>query len=497
MGKYSVMIVEDEKQASEHICKIIQRRLLDFQVANIAENGQEALAIIKNEQPDVVVTDIHMPLMNGVELISHITEIYPEVLSIVISGYQDFDSVKGALTNGSLDYVLKPISPAKIEKAFSSLQKKLEKLYEEKQNQLLIQLSRNLPISIKNREKYFPEDSFYLAIKRSGSLPSRFFRTFSVSQVANIDKLMILSGRDDQESIYLIPTKHISYLQFKNLIKEQLHTETFSTIIFRKETFHLTQFYPTLMEMINFLDYTVTIGYSQEREYSSGFSAKFSFPPIQKLLDRAELYLRENRFADFKDDLSMTMREWGEAKRPQLWVENAIRELFRSTLKGSRNSNFDFNYNFMLDNIFQGTETLDELEHKILDLFAGIFRIEYGTFEKFDCPTFFQQVITYLKKHCTDKISMSDLCAIFGISQTHMNMLFKKYAQTTFIKYLLNTRMEKAIDLMKTSENLQIKDIAVLSGFNDQFYFSKLFHKEFGKTPSEYAQNKRLEGKTT
>jgi two-component system response regulator YesN len=143
--------------------------------------------------------------------------------------------------------------------------------------------------------------------------------------------------------------------------------------------------------------------------------------------------------------------------------------------------------------MFQGALTLDVLERKILDLFAHIFQMEYGTFEKFDCPTFFQQVTAYLDKHCTDKTSMSDLCAIFGISQTYLNMLFKKYAQTTFCKYLLNVRMKKALDLMETNTNLQVKDIASLTGFNDQFYFSKLFHKEFGETPSQHTHKKHLE----
>jgi len=109
--KYRTLVVDDEQTALDAVCLILNQFFSQFHIIGTAKNGLEALSFIEVENPDLVFTDIRMPQMSGLELIKHIHINNPDIFTIIISGHQDFDYVHSALVNGSIDYVLKPVSP--------------------------------------------------------------------------------------------------------------------------------------------------------------------------------------------------------------------------------------------------------------------------------------------------------------------------------------------------------------------------------------------------
>ena len=105
---YRVLIAEDEPAAMQHISTIIRIKCPGFEVAGTADNGKTALEMLETLKPDILITDVKMPVMDGITLVKKAGEKYPEILSVIISGYQDFDYAREALRSGCCDYILKP-----------------------------------------------------------------------------------------------------------------------------------------------------------------------------------------------------------------------------------------------------------------------------------------------------------------------------------------------------------------------------------------------------
>ena len=114
---YQVMIVDDEPMAASLIVNIIKRKYSNFDIMGTAYDGEEALELMeKKGEPDVLITDIQMPVMNGLKLVEETKKRYPEVLSVIVSGYQEFEYAKQAIAFGVCDYILKPIVPSEFAK---------------------------------------------------------------------------------------------------------------------------------------------------------------------------------------------------------------------------------------------------------------------------------------------------------------------------------------------------------------------------------------------
>ena len=107
---YKVLIVDDEKNIRMGIANNCAWTEYGIGQVMTACNGQEALQLILNEKPDIVITDIKMPIMDGLELIKKTAELYPDTLFAVLSGYDDFDFARTALKHNAIDYLLKPCS---------------------------------------------------------------------------------------------------------------------------------------------------------------------------------------------------------------------------------------------------------------------------------------------------------------------------------------------------------------------------------------------------
>lgn len=109
---FRVLIVDDEPIIKKSITKLIQMEHSNFKIINTADNGKEALQIAEKELPDLVITDVRMPGMDGIQLIKKLSNLKKKMKVVMISGYDEFDYVQKALRFGAVDYILKPIKPS-------------------------------------------------------------------------------------------------------------------------------------------------------------------------------------------------------------------------------------------------------------------------------------------------------------------------------------------------------------------------------------------------
>ena len=112
MNKYRVMLVDDEEDVIQVIIRKMNWEKLGFTVQGYAHNGLEALEMAEEEQPDVVMTDIKMPFMDGLELSRRLKEQYPTIKIIIFSGFDQFEYAKEAIRLEAEEYILKPIDAA-------------------------------------------------------------------------------------------------------------------------------------------------------------------------------------------------------------------------------------------------------------------------------------------------------------------------------------------------------------------------------------------------
>lgn len=134
MSLYTIMVVDDEEEIRLGIIKKIQWEEYGFKVIGDAENGQEALEKAEKLRPDIVMTDIKMPFMDGLELGRELTKKMPESKIIIFSGSDDFEYAQKAIKINVIEYVLKPINSNELIEILKRLKVKLDKEYDEKIN---------------------------------------------------------------------------------------------------------------------------------------------------------------------------------------------------------------------------------------------------------------------------------------------------------------------------------------------------------------------------
>ena len=126
MEPYRVLLADDEEEIRVGISRKIDWAGLGFQLVGEAENGQEALELAEQLRPDVVLTDIKMPFMDGLALSRIVREELPGIKIIIISGYDDFEYAREAISIGVDQYILKPVTRMSLRKVLQELKEKIE-----------------------------------------------------------------------------------------------------------------------------------------------------------------------------------------------------------------------------------------------------------------------------------------------------------------------------------------------------------------------------------
>lgn len=135
---YSVVVVEDEPLILNNIVKKIDHTNLGFNVIATARNGLKAQEILENLLPNVLVTDIRMPQVDGLELIRHVNEKYPSVRKVIISGYNDFEYARRAIGYNIKDFLLKPVEEAMLSSCLMRIRVELDAEYQSLTERLLV-----------------------------------------------------------------------------------------------------------------------------------------------------------------------------------------------------------------------------------------------------------------------------------------------------------------------------------------------------------------------
>ena len=486
---FRVLVVDDEPSAVEYICNIIRLKCPELQVVATAEDGQQGLEAFTRLKPDLVISDVKMPVMSGLDMVKQIKEMDKGAGVLLVSGYQEFEYVKAALKYGVSDYVLKPMTPANFLSSVTPVLRELnEKVYN--QRKMLVRAM----ILGENQETeqiraYFPEETYFLAVVREKGLPRRFTGAPEIELISEAENTMFVYGRDEREALYICPSKAVSGPGFYRLVEKEAEKKncenSFVTAVVIDHPIPAGELSQSVSRLYKELNSRLSIG--NTRIFSVGAGKELAPGEVYEAetLKSMERSMEKKDYSAFLEQLKAFIERAGQAGYPQLKLERFVRQT-ASELMGM----LDWQ-----DNVFEDEMMFEDAFYEagngaeLCDSLSSIFK-RYWKDDKeavrVDSPEFLETVKSYLKRHLAEEITVSSVCREFGLSQSYLNLIFRKYGMQSFQTYLRTARIEHAKQVMERNPQMFIKDVAMMAGYRDQFYFSRIFRAVTGVSPTEY-----------
>ena len=537
MNLYRIMVVDDEEEIRLGIIKKIDWETNGFVVVGDAENGQDALEKAEKLQPDVIMTDIKMPFMDGLELGKKLSEIMPSTKIIVFSGCDDFEYAHRAIKINVIEYVLKPINSIELVEVLKRLKLQLDHEYNEKRNlaTLYKHYVESLPVireqflvgAIEGRisENQWDEQaekldidfkSSYLSvalIHADGTLISEEENIISIQKDSALISISVKKIVDENMGKYC---KFISFPYSDMVVVIGNFEKKEDILAFIKGINEVCKIY----ERIIGLTISAGIGYA----YNNHSEIRFSYRSAQSALEYRfvlgtgkAIYIE-----DVEPDNSIQLQFDEQEERSMLnaikisseeeiteIIDNLFRkiedlllpfnkyriylmEIMTSILKLVQTYNLDideiFGENF---NCYSYLETFNSI-HDVKDWFTNK-AIKVNSFIKKErinsSMLLVEKAKQYVKENYNDyDISVEKLCAQLHVSPTYFSTIFKRETEMNFVNFLTTVRLEQAVKLLNTTDDKTYM-IADKVGYQEANYFSYVFKRKFGVSPSKYRKN--------
>jgi two-component system, response regulator YesN len=471
---FKVLLVDDEPWALRGIRESFKWEEENFKVIAETTRSLEAFDIIIEERPDVVFTDIRMPVISGIELMQKVRESGLDTEFIVISGFDEFSYAQQALRQGAFDYCLKPLE---IDYAKS----------------LLVKLSHHL--HDKNSSK---EIGIFEAIIEKDINIKEILESYGLGNSKDYYQAVVIIARDpgiNNEILKMLAAMdnveiRIGHNKFLYLINTS--TDIKASIILNETSSNyigisgLSDSPKDALKLYLEADIAAK-GYFVYRE-----CCVFSYK--RKNIDVLNDFVKS--FCTLFDEVKYQELKNLIRDIPDFFRKN---ELFMEDLIYFWNQIVAFvNRKFAKKSIEIGLEFLDHVQlvyqFKNIEAFTDsllsqmTFLIEKtevlqvtGDYANAD----FNKLISYIHEHIHEQLYLRDIAKIFFINPNYCCNLFKKLTNGTFSDYVNKLRIAKAKKLL-TNYELTIEEIAQKVGYNDYYYFIKLFKKQLGVTPTKY-----------
>ncbi|MFP7297097.1 response regulator [Neobacillus niacini] len=518
-----VLIADDEIQIRRGLRLKVDWEEEGFQIEEEASNGKEAFEILQTKDIDVVITDMRMPIMDGVELAKRCHKEFPHVKVIVLSGYSDFEYVRNSLQQGVRDYLLKPVAPDELVEALRKIRKEIE---DEKRKQIEIaQMSRFVHSHLQDLQEQF---ILHLAKEEVLQLPivTERLQQLQLENLANENgkvQFFTVEIRESDDPIRLDELRIPFQLLCKEIAQQQTATYMFTDpsypnmVQFLKvvdtNSLSTDQFVVHVQQTVNKLlklETVIGIGtiVNGLSEYRSGYISSllawsqsqlgsksqildqttasagvFDFSPDYE--KRITNSIENLDFSAFKDNLQKVF-EGSKGRSVMSFSFAANQVLF---MLGSLAKKYDVETKDIQNTIWNCQQNIWKLysQHKVkedLTQLASLI-IEKVRLARFSNKKLIDSIRHYLDQHYASEISLTTLSTLFHINSAHLSETFKHHVGQNFSDYLVTLRMEKAKQLLKDKQ-LKIIDVSNLVGFSNSGYFSTVFKKHFGQTPVEF-----------
>ena len=498
----SVLFVDDEY----YICKNICSRIKKLNIESVTEvracySGEEAIEICKHYKPQIVITDMKMEEMSGIELIQKLKQSLFPVRFIVLSGYDDYQFVRTAFQEGASDYLLKPILTEQLDKVLrqqcSQLENKEGQTSESRAYR--VQTAEKLFLSLEKRgdsenevlsrelASYQEQQFCFFLVGLEQKISTNLIHSIINSvydledeapsltcwcSAASNQKLLVLLSQSSIKANNLIVIGE-GLIQKVKKITGTLPAVSISHIGTLKDI-------PNLFEdSENYLCRRIVEGYGQ-LFFDAGNPELIDIP------------------INLKKSTEVLVNNIEVVSHTEIW-ETIVQELSKLPAVVLKN------YYYYLIGLLYSVISLNEL-NKNEFIFPTFY--QFGTFAEFiqtiklnlDMSASFinqtnqsnnilDEVREYIDENFGEKLKLSEIASYYYVSYSYLSKLFHETYGVSFQEYLTSKRMEYAKNLLQTQQ-LSLQEIADSVGYNNVFNFSRAFKKYFGEAPNHYRKKK-------
>ncbi|MGN0759639.1 MAG: response regulator [Candidatus Ventricola sp.] len=484
---YHALIVDDELPALRFVRSIIEQFASGFQVVGTATSGEQGLELLGREKIDLLITDISMHGISGLELAQQARRIQPGIHIIIISGYGEFEYAQGAIAVGVDEYLLKPVSITKMTTLLQSVRQKLDEEQAELTASLLPAISCGLPHSRDMAAKLYGNRSFRLAYLRWGNLDMTLPRHLSATSIVlpRSEPFIALRGRDDDERILIAEDRGMdAFLADLSVYMTSPGSMATWTAVFTPDTWSIESL-PTFIERAIELVYERTvIGTHQILRYTGGVATPHTARLPAADIKQLSYFITSGKLRMVKDYFLSLASTWEKQQTPQREVWHTARHLVHQValVHPAAASRLE-DILLELNDIIRCASCCGEL---MGSLYSLLFEGNNLRSRKLSTQELYDYAVAYISENYAQPLSTQSICDEIGISQTYLSRLFRKYSDTTINAFLTKCRMEAAMKLLREKPNLLLRDVAACVGYEDSSYFTKVFHQYTGKTPSQW-----------
>lgn len=488
---YRVMIVDDEACASNFIKQIIEKKCPGYEIAGIAENGKQALERISVWQPDVVISDIRMPVMDGIELVERLSKEHPNLFLVLVTGFQEFEYAQKALRAGVSEYLLKPVKLSEMVKLMEALSDRLDRLYYERQIRIfndIVNHKENFAVS--KLKQWFEPGEYCAVLIRKKGLPKRFSTQNSVAVYSMENEKFFMYGRDEMEALYLINKKYLFNQTFDEITQRIIDRFTdqnaYITCIKEGQVFLIEDLPKIVHHLYRKLDWEIIIGKNQIISACRECNCEIQTGELEHpLIEKMVYYIKYKELHKLRKVISSLFDLWEREKRTQMYVEKQVEYIFYLLNNAYNIADQYQEMGITLAEAFAYVENMKELKEVVMQIIMQL--APDSQIEQIDNKTeLFREILNYLDAHIHEEITLVRICRYFGISQTSLSRLFRNQKGCSFSNYLTKQRIGQAQRIMDNEPDIFIKDVAERVGYKDQFYFSRIFRSVVLMSPSEY-----------
>ncbi|MCJ7843232.1 response regulator [Lederbergia sp. NSJ-179] len=505
---YKVLLVDDERIILDGISNFIQWETYQTTLIGTAKNGVEAYQIIEEKHPDIVITDIKMPGMNGVELVEKVHEKYPETHFIMISGFAEFDYAKQAMQYGVKHYLLKPCNENSIIQALEECKEEIEKI--QTIQEMKQRLEKMLPYAKEQLLKEFVTSDGY------GSKELEYYQLiFRMKLRDPLVKLVLFQIEDLFDYEHLFAIKNISEHIFEKMILSCTVGEHVLLVIsvssqtdnlhkqieqIRERFFQYYQKDTTIAvseagRMISLRRlYKQTLECLQHRFYLGEGSIitkdDISTQSTQENDLRYDeqkfcLFVKSGRWEDADKELARFFQQLAQLRLDIQTTKSYCVQLFNGMIRMCHPEQMK-EYLLVMPQLLE-LDTIHSM-HTFFSKVAKEITLHFYQQNKSNHSAIIQKVLHIIE----EEIGNQELSLHFianermFMSPDYLGKLFKKEMGERFSNYMTRVRVEKAIELIDRDKDVKIFEVAEKLGFTDSQYFSQVFKKITGLTPSEY-----------
>ncbi|WP_099468952.1 response regulator [Konateibacter massiliensis] len=514
---YTYIVVDDESLIRKGTIKKLEALQETVCCIGEASNGTEALALIENTNPDIIITDMNMPIMDGTQFLPLLTELYPQKRLIIISGYKDFEYTKHAISAKAVDYILKPFSKEEIQKTVlkavkqiadnDELQNKIDLSESEKERaryEYDIQMLKNIVLgyhtattSISSSRLKFVEkthDLVLIAIRSSTPLAEETLQNFLSENGFGDLAIYLQHIHCDNLGFLILFMPEQAAISVNDLCKQVVNSLSSHLSTLNIDSFfgisnthsELTSLNTAFGEAVDALNSREICSSQQYTFYSyvSNEPLSMNWDRYEEFLFRIESGMTEqvkllldDLFHYFESLRHCTLSDvkyycFQLADSAKLIMSEYLEQVNTGSVSGS------------MQNILNTIFSLEEIKQYYAQFFANITDILKAK-SVYASNDVIEKMQIYARRNYYKNLNVEFLSSLFYMSRSYCSHLFKEKTGENFVDFVNQIRIEKAKELLRNTDK-KMYQISKSVGYDNVKYFFRIFKKIEGITPEQY-----------